>query len=574
MDDVPKILLVDDRPENLVALEASLSGLGCELARATSGEEALRRLLGEDFSLILLDVQMPGMDGYETAELLRARERSRNTPIIFLTAIYKDGEHVRRGYSVGAVDYVFKPYSPDILCSKVARFVELSQNAHRLQSEVEEQRQASAELLRLNGELEVRVQQRTAELEQANARLLAQSEKLEAQNEALVTQNEVLEKANVDLAGQAVRLKQVELDRAAVLSMLSHELRNPLAVLWNGAHLMAEIGVADARLQTLQRTILRQCGYLRVMFDELLDASRAADGKIRLSPRPLDLTELARSVVEDFGIEEPGAQVETELPAGPLYAHGDSTRLYQVMRNLLNNAVEHGRGGPIRLSLVADGEEAILRVRDHGDGIPADLLPRIFELFVRHDRPVPPSQGGLGVGLTVVRDLVRLHGGTVQARSDGPGAGAEFTVRLPLNASVCETAAPCETPAASEGQPSRRVLVVDDNPDAADTLAELLGMWEFESRTAYSGEEGLQAAAAFQPDVFILDIGLPGMSGYDLARRLRSEGCFRDSVFVALTGFGQDQDRRQALDAGFDCHLQKPPDLDELHRFLRAATAA
>jgi CheY-like chemotaxis protein/anti-sigma regulatory factor (Ser/Thr protein kinase) len=263
--------------------------------------------------------------------------------------------------------------------------------------------------------------------------------------------------------------------------------------------------------------------------------------------------------------------LEVDLPAGPVWVEADATRLAQVVGNLLNNAAKYTpQGGHVRLAVGQEQGEAVLRVRDDGLGIPADLLPRVFELFTQGDPSLARSEGGLGIGLTLVKSLVEMHGGSVEARSDGPGRGSEFVVRLPA---LAEPPAPAAADGKCEvaGRPGRRVLVVDDNRDAAESLAMLLGVGGHDVRTAHDGPTALAVAAASRPEVVFLDIGLPRMDGYEVARRLRQQVGLRQALIVAVTGYGREEDRRRAEEAGFDAHLVKPADPEELQKLLAVA---
>jgi two-component system, chemotaxis family, CheB/CheR fusion protein len=308
--------------------------------------------------------------------------------------------------------------------------------------------------------------------------------------------------------------------------------------------------------------------------DDLLDVSRITRGKIRLQREPIDLAGVVRQAAEISRplIDARQHELTISMPTEPVRVHGDATRLAQVVANLLNNAAKYtDEGGQIQLSLDCDGNEAVLQVRDTGIGLPPEMAEMVFEPFTQVDPSPDRAQGGLGIGLTLVRRLVDLHGGRVAAFSEGLGRGCEMTVRLPTLAEAPQPAAPepQEIHRAGNG-PKRRVLAVDDNVDAANTMAMLLGIAGHEVRTAYDGSAALAAAQAYGPEIVLLDIGLPGMDGYEVARRLRAIPELERCVLVALTGYGQEEDRRRSSAAGFDYHLVKPVDPQSLTELLSA----
>ena len=529
------ILLVDDQPANLLALEAVLGDLGHPLVLARSGAEALERLLDQDFAVVLLDVRMPGMDGFETARRIRGRERSRHTPIIFLTAHDDTGLSAEQAYALGAVDYLVKPLVPVILRAKVAGFVELFQKTAQIQRQAEQLRQ-------------VERREFESKLAQENARL-RQSEE---------------------------RLREEARRKDEFLAMLAHELRNPLAPIRNSAQVLRLLGQADPNLQRASDMIERQVAHLARMVDDLLDVSRITRGKVQLQKEPVELAPVLARAVETTRplLDARRQELTVTLPPDPVVVEGDTTRLAQVVSNLLNNAAKYSEeGGHIRLTLERGLAQAVIRVRDHGLGIPADLLPRVFDLFTQGDRSLARSEGGLGIGLTLVKNLVEMHGGTVEAFSEGPGRGSEFVVLLPRlergrGRRPGREAEPARVPTAS-----RRVLVVDDNPDAAESLALLLRVEGHEVRTAHDGPAALKAATEFQPEVIFLDIGLPRVSGYEVARQLREQLGLKKVLLVAVTGYGQEEDRRRSREAGFDAHLTKPADPAALHELLAGSRA-
>jgi PAS domain S-box-containing protein len=364
------------------------------------------------------------------------------------------------------------------------------------------------------------------------------------------------------------------------LAMLAHELRNPLAPIRNAAQLLKRLGPPVPELQWARDVIERQADHLGRLVDDLLDVSRITQGKITLRKEKFDLVNVIDSALEASRllIEARRHRLSLSLPEHPLGVEGDPTRLTQVVANLLNNAAKFTpEGGQIWLAAEAAGDQVILRVRDTGAGITADLLPHVFDLFRQADRSLDRSQGGLGVGLTLVRSLVELHGGSVEARSDGQERGSEFVVRLPARPAQMETdrvaaAATVNTPSDAR----YRVLVVDDNVDSAESIALLLELNGHEVRMAHDGPAALEVADGFRPEVIVLDIGLPGMDGYEVARRLRNGGAMRAALLIALTGYGQAEDRKHSQAAGFDYHLVKPVDtvlLQNLIAFHQSSSA-
>jgi PAS domain S-box-containing protein len=346
------------------------------------------------------------------------------------------------------------------------------------------------------------------------------------------------------------------------LAMLGHELRNPLAPIRNALGVLEVRPDADERARTARDIIDRQVEHLTRLVDDLLDVGRITSGKISLRRERVELAAVATRAVEGSRplLDERRHALEVSLPDEPVVVEGDETRLAQVVLNLLNNAAKYTPpGGHIRLRARVEEGRAVMRVRDDGMGIPADLLPRVFDLFAQGERTLERSEGGLGVGLTLVRRLVEMHGGSVEARSDGPGRGSEFVVRLPLaGAADAEHGPEAGEPATQHPSASRRVLVVDDNADSAESMCLLLEMWGHEARATRDGEEAIKIAAEMRPQLILLDIGLPGMDGYEVARRLRQIPELQGTVLAAMTGYGQDEDRRRSQEAGFAHHLVKP----------------
>jgi PAS domain S-box-containing protein len=369
-------------------------------------------------------------------------------------------------------------------------------------------------------------------------------------------------------------LKEADRHKDEFLAMLAHELRNPLAPVQNALQIM-KLAPANAELVGQSRDMIdRQVSHLVRLVDDLLDVGRIVRKRIELRKEPLDLASVLRQGIETAqpAIDAQRHQLEVVWPAQPISLEGDPVRLAQVVSNLLLNAAKYTEtAGRILLAAERDGASAVIRVRDTGIGIDPALLPRIFDLFTQSDRSLARSQGGLGIGLTLVKHLIELHGGTVLAASEGPGKGCEFTVRLPaLDAQPLVAADPLAPKLEPAGNSCHRILVVDDNQDAVESTALVLRLSGHEVATAHDGPSALDAVRAFQPRVVLLDIGLPGMSGYDVARQLRARPECQSLVLIAVTGYGQEKDRRQTHEAGFNEHLVKPVDQQVLADFLNS----
>ncbi len=693
-DEPTNILVVDDLPEKLLVYQTILEGLGQNLITASSGEEALRAVLQKDFAVILLDVQMPGMTGLETASLIRQRKRSAHTPIIFLTA-FSDEMRAAEGYAQGAVDYITTPVVPGILQAKVRVFADLYRMTQQVKRQAEERvalaqerlkREAAEEANRqlaflahaskalsksldpdataqalaqvvvptladLAGltiasepgkpwrtelawvyppDTEVQTRWLTAAegpfdairdaVDQALASgrpdqleglaidlptlpgrqppegtkirsaivlpLVARGRALGVLTLAFLDPARRIGTADLataeDLASRAAfaldngrlyqEVQQADRQKNEFLSMLAHELRNPLAPIRNATFVLGHQGSDPARVRWAHNVIDRQLTHMIRLVDDLLDVSRITLGKIRLEIEPVDIEAVVALAVEAARplLDQLHHQLEVTFPDKLVRVSGDKARLTQVFTNLLNNAAKYTeKGGRVWLSTRLEDDMAVISVKDTGVGISPELLPAVFDLFTQANRSLDRSQGGLGVGLTLVRRLVEMHGGTVQASSEGLGRGSEFTVRIPaITEAVANT--PGDTATSNEGQPdqgSLRVVVVDDNVDGADTLADLIGILGHEVRVAYDGPTGIGAVRAFDPDLVLLDIGLPGMDGYEVARRLHSNGEGRP-VLVAVSGYGQESDRGHAREAGFAHHCVKPVGFDTLQEVL------
>ena len=696
--DKANILIVDDLPEKLLVFGTVLEDLGQNLVFVRSGSEALREVLQREFAVILLDVNMPDIDGLETASLIRQYKRSAHTPIIFTTA-YSDEIQAARGYSLGAVDYILSPVVPEVLRTKVKVFVELHVMQRRAQQQADERvKLAAAEAARrtaeentrrsnflarasrvLGGSLDVDVGTRellrlaVPEIARFAALVMLrdapQFERVlscwepnvetspvfaerpfrelpdrvqdafrlacASRQRAALTANDMQDwiadatqlrtgavvplligervlgvlmvaaengspdwPALEELASRAAiafenaylysslqteiverrqaedKLQMSNRRKDEFLAMLSHELRNPLAPIRTAVEVMRSVAPHHPKLVWAMEVTDRQITHLTRLVEELLDVARISQGKIVLQTEPIDLLAVIAHGVETMRpfIDARRQTLTQKLPAAPVWLRGDFARLSQVVANLLNNAAKYtDEEGHIHIGLTVEGGEAVISVRDSGIGIDAELLPNVFELFEQGRRALDRSQGGLGVGLTVVQRLVQLHNGRVEAESPGSGKGSEFRVRLPCLSEVRTSREVVELPVASSAAPVAercRVLVVDDNIDAADTLAMFLSLLGHEVKTAADGEQALMCAPVFAPQVVVLDIGLPTLNGYEVAQRLREMPETQASLLIALTGYGRESDRAQVIEAGFDKHLVKPTDPHALVEFI------
>jgi signal transduction histidine kinase/ActR/RegA family two-component response regulator len=528
------ILLVDDQPAKLLSYEAVLQELGENLISASSAEAALEQLLKNDVAVVLIDVCMPRLDGFELAGMIRGHPRFQKLPIIFVSAVNLSELDRLKGYESGAVDYVPVPVAPEILRAKVSVFAELHRKTRQLEL--------------LNRDLERRVADRTAELE-ASAERLRESE---------------------------ARLQETDRRKDEFLAMLGHELRNPLAPIQAAAKLLRMEHLAKSHHSRALDLVDRQVEHLVRLIDDLLDVSRITRGAITLRREMVNLAEVVNRAIETNRplIDTKRHALIVELPTQSVYVDGDITRLTQVVGNLLHNAAKYtDDGGEIRVRVESNGPDAFLYVKDTGVGIPADMLSKVFDLFTQVERPLNRKQGGLGVGLAMVQRLVEMHGGTVSAQSDGIGRGTQVAVKLPLHVDVASSRVRKrrKDEAIIMHTIGRRILVVDDNRDAADSIALLLEVAGHDVRTAYDGPDALNVASEFRPEVVILDLGLPSMDGFEIARQIEGQTWGKDVTLVALTGWGQQEDYRRTSDAGFDAHLVKPVAPDELLKILEHA---
>jgi signal transduction histidine kinase/DNA-binding response OmpR family regulator len=687
------ILVVDDVPAQHLILRSVLEELGENIVAVSSGRAALAAVLEQEFAVILLDVNMPGMDGFETASMMRSYRRTARTPIIFITA-YVDEKEMSRGYSLGAVDYISSPVVPEILRAKVRAFVDM----HRMRNELvvraaereelakAEAQRAAAELARhradflanaseaLTRSLEVDAtaakivelpvpaladaavliftageglaprsvacianaacldeNHRVPGVRQYRALPLANLNKLVRESlstgrpatlpvegkpglaiihddgtcrEALLDLDEMtaypilLDTAQPAAIVLGIRRSSERTDDASVtrefisraaialenallfsairdgdrrknefLAMLAHELRNPLAPIVNAVAVMRTAKPDDAQVMRWAGDIIgTQAEHLVRIVDDLLDVSRIARGVVTLRMEPVLLSSIIERAIETSGPNYAGRS-QTLIREGPdvnVVIDGDIVRLSQIVANLLNNASKFTPpGGRVRISTEHDGATASIVVFDEGDGIDPAFLPHVFDLFAQGQTSLDRNQGGLGIGLTLVRHLTEMHGGTVQCESEGLGRGSRFTVRLP--ARVVEDAADNRPNVLPIRQAQGvRVLIVDDLEASAESLEAVLRIHGHQVQRAGDGPTALAQARTFLPEVVLLDIGLPGMTGFDVAHRLRATDSSARSLIIAISGYSPEEHRRRASDAGIDHYMVKPADLDTL----------
>src|SRR5262245_2876569 len=498
------ILMVDDQPAKLLSYETILAPLGENLIRATSGQEALNQLLKHEVAVVLMDVCMPDLDGFELASMIRQHPRYQKTAIILISAIHLADIDRVKGYEAGAVDYVPVPVVPEILRAKVSVFVDLYRKTRELET--------------LNVLLEERVTERTA-----------------------------------DLASLAARLQETDRRKDQFIATLAHELRNPLAPIATAAKILQRKAVQDPDIQLAQRVIDRQSAHLTRLVEDLLDLSRISRNKLELRTERTDLASAINAALETSRpiIEQSDHKLTVSLPDTPIYIDADVVRLSQVFTNLLNNGAKFTqRGGKIDLSVEADEDTVAIRIRDTGIGISSEHLTRIHEPFYQLDTPIEKAQGGLGIGLTLVWQLVEMHNGTVTVQSEGPDKGSEFVVRLP-RAKENVKQEPDAHEGLATGPDARRILIVDDNHDSADAAALILQLDGHNVKTVYNGADALVAAEEFKPHAILLDIGMPQLNGYEVAQRIRQEPWGQNVILIAQTGWGQEEDIRRCQEAGF-----------------------
>jgi signal transduction histidine kinase len=510
-----RILIVDDLPEKLLVYSTLLKDIDAEIVEARSGTEALKRVLEGAFAVILLDVNMPDIDGLETATLIRGHRNGRHTPIIFITA-YADEMQTARGYALGAVDYILSPIVAPVLRSKVGVFVDLYK--------------AHAALALSNQELETRVKERTAELEQLS------------------------------------RLKD------EFLATMSHELRTPLNAIFGWVTLLRTRRLDEPTQERALETIERNARAQKRLIEDLLDVSRIVTGKVALEIMPVDPRRVVEAALETMqpAAQAKGITVVPLLNTGVATVRGDFARLQQIVCNLLSNAIKFTpSGGRVEVCLAHRNEEAEISVSDSGQGIKPEFLPLVFDRFRQEDGSISRRHGGLGLGLAIVRHLVELHAGSVEAFSDGEGKGSRFVVRLPTRLGIAKSGADDDRvapPTTSSMLAGVRLLVVDDEPGARELIANVLQGYGAEVCLAESGQAALTKLFEKRPHVLIADLGMPGMDGYALIEQVRA----LDPDFgghtpaIAVTGYASPLDRLRALQAGYQNHVAKPVEPQEL----------
>jgi DNA-binding response OmpR family regulator len=513
------ILNVNDNEGARYMVTLMLKRAGFEVLEADCGEAALLKIEQRSPDLIVLDIDLPDISGFEVCRRIRASPPANPIKILHTSATFVALESKIQSLENGADGYLMQPFEPEELIATVRS------------------------LLRLND-------------------------------------------AEQELIGNAERLREADRRKDEFLAMLAHELRNPLSAITASIPLMERRPPMDDVERRAREVLHRQAAHLGRLIDDLLDVARVTQGKIELQRELIELGGLLRRVAESAEQTKMRPREQTllmALPEAPVFVRGDAARLEQIFTNLLDNASKYtDTGGSVRVALnvVAgpEGATAIVVVRDNGIGMAAKTLPTIFGLFAQGDVPIERSRGGLGIGLTLVQTLVQLHGGEVVARSDGLGKGSEFEVQLPALRDV--GLLPGRVPGDGASKPlngamtSRKILIVEDSPDAQQMLKDLLEMWGHEVVCASDGVAGVSAALAASPDVALVDIGLPGLDGYEVARRIRRNPEGKDLMLVALTGYGSPEQKAKALEAGFNVHVAKPVNAKRLASILEESPAA
>jgi PAS domain S-box-containing protein len=655
------ILIVDDEPSNLRVLEAILNDPGYRLVAAGSADEALLALVAEDFALLILDIRLPVMTGFELAHLIKQRKKSAQVPIIFLTAFYNEDQDVLAGYGTGAVDYLHKPINPTVLRSKVAVFVELHRKNREtalayeaLIGEVAERRRAEEQLRELNESLDRRVTERSEALRESEQRFRMMADEtpvmmwvtnaageVDFVNKEYcrffgVTHEQALDGSwrlpvhnddggyvraffdslgahapfeadarmhrsdgewrwmtshgaprtspSGEFLGMIVTSQDVTEQRRAAtiqqqsarekdefIAVLAHELRSPLAPIRTSVGIL-KVHASHPLVIRCGEIIDRQATHMARLLDDLLDTSRLSRNTLTLQRSRVSIGNVIQAALEIASplVEQQRLELVTTGLDTPIFLEADQARLTQVFGNLLNNAAKYSKpGGRVDVAVVLEAGCVVVSVRDAGIGIPVEMLGRVFEPFTQASGARDHAPGGVGIGLSLAHRLVEMHGGIIEAVSAGAGSGSEFIVKLPM--SVDDEALTTETdaPAGDLSLRGRRVLVADDNVDSADMEAALLSAVGCEVTTVYDGTSTLIEAERFRPDVILLDIGMPDLDGHEVCARIRSQSWGTGIVLIAVSGWGQDADRRRSARAGFNMHLVKPVDPDALLRTVR-----
>lgn len=517
------VLVVDDQPGKLLTYRAILEGIDAHVDFVGSARDALELLLRREFAVVVVDVCMPELDGFELASMIRDHPRCERTAVIFVSGVHLTEFDRLKGYQVGAVDYLPVPIVPEILRAKVNVFLELHRKTRELEC--------------LNRDLEARVVERTAELQ------------------------------------RAARQKD------EFLAVLAHELRNPLAPIRSAAHLLTIPNAPPGTAGMAAEVISRQVNHLVRLTDDLVDISRITRGMVEITRAPIDIADVVKHAVEAGRpfVDSRRHVLAIDVPAEPLVVEGDFTRLTQVLTNIVNNAAKFTEpGGHISISARGRPHAVVVQVSDTGVGLTAEMIPHVFDLFAQGRPVLERTSSGLGIGLALVRRIVELHGGEVTLESEGLGRGATVSVVLPA---AQRAGGPLATPVASTrdggdrvGVP-RRVLVVDDNTDAAAAVAAQLQSSGHEVLTAGDGVEALRVGEVMAPDVVLLDLAMPRLNGVETARCIRELPWGRHVALVALTGYGQPRDYAMTGAAGFDAHLVKPVAHEDLMRTLEEIAA-
>jgi PAS domain S-box-containing protein len=636
-----QLLLVNDNPSQRTTVRKLLEPIPIEVIEAGSGYEALELLEPGEFTIVLLDTEMPGLNGFETARRIRELSHLKSLPIVFVTTADDAARYpATEAYTLGIVDYLIEPLDPVVLRGKVQALANLVTERRRAVRQAEQLNlliegttdyaifmldpqgyvvswNPGAERIKgysasdiigrhfstfytadaLEREwpaYELKMARQTGRFEDEGWRVRKDGSRFWAsviittlwneQDEVIgfskitrdLTERKKAEETlrhakeelevrvttrTAELARANEALREADRRKDDFLAMLAHELRNPLAPVRNALQIMKMPGLDSNSFRNARDMVERQVDHMVRLVDDLLDMSRMMRGKIELRREIVDLATLFARGVETAQpiINSHGHVLRVDIPQQPVKLYGDLVRLAQVVSNLLTNAAKYTeKAGRIWLTGEIAEDHVVIRVRDTGIGIDPPVLPRIFDLFMQIDRSLARSQGGLGIGLTLVKRLVELHEGTVTAHSEGLGRGSEFEVRLPALKQFATAHVEPKDDLKLRASAPRRVLVVDDNVDAAESAAMLLRFLGHDVELAYDGNSALDKVRCFRPEIVLLDIGLPGMSGYDVARALRALPEYRGLVIVAVTGYGQEEDRRRSKEAGIDYHMTKP----------------